>query len=599
MRARFLPYLGFAAVVLVPTATAVPPTIGVSVSGTAGANGWYVSSVTVTFSIPSGSTPGGNCFQVGNNSFSVSQQGSTSLTCTATNSDGSDQKTVVVRIDSVDPVVSGGSPSRAPDQNGWYNAPVAVTGSGSDPSPGSGLAGCSGGTYSGPDSASASATITCSDNAGNSASGTSASFKYDDTGPSVSGAAPARAPDANGWYNRPVAVSFTATDNLSGLAGCSTVTYAGPDGAGAAVPSSCTDVAGNGSTGSATINYDGTPPSVNGSPDRGADSNGWYSRPVSVGFSGGDGTSGLAGCSGGGTFSGPDGVGTVSGSCTDNAGNTGTGSVQIRYDSTAPDVRALAPTRPPDAAGWFNKPVELGFDGVDAGSGVASCSRTTYSGPDSATASVTGTCTDHAGHTSAPKTFTIKYDATPPSLSDVVAQVGNRFALLKWRISTDVASVRVTRAPGRAGEAQTVIYSGRADFYKDTGIDNRTKYEYRVTAADEAANATPEAVATAVPLPPLYNPAAGARVRTPIVFEWLSIPRATYYNVQVWCRGKKILTAWPKRPRLVVPARGKFAGRKYVLPFGSCRWYVWPGHGRFVEKRYGRLAGSSTFVRRR
>lgn len=592
---RILVYLTFASLTLVPMAQAAFPSISVSMPNTPG-SGWFTSSITVTFTVPAGATPGGNCFQVGANSFPVSQQGTTTLTCSASNSEGTDQKTINVRIDSVAPTVTGGSPTRAADQAGWYNAPVALSGGGNDPSPGSGLAGCSGGTYSGPDSSSATGTITCSDNAGNSASAASSAFKYDDTGPSITGSSLGRAPDANGWYNRPVAVSFTATDNLSGVAGCAAVTYSGPDSGSASVPGSCTDVAGNPASGGMTIKYDSTGPSVSGSPDRGPDSNGWYNRPVGVSFSGADNASGVAGCSGGGTYSGPDGMGSTTGSCSDLAGNTGSGALQIPYDATVPTVKDLVTARPADAAGWFNHPVGVTFTGDDAGSGIESCSSLTYGGPDSPTAQVSGTCRDKAGHESAAKAFRLKYDATPPSLSTVIAQVGNKFALLKWKISPDVSSVRVVRAPGRAGEAESVVYNGRADFYKDTGIDNRAQYEYRVSAADEAANATPEQKAVAMPLPPLYNPARGARVRSPIVFEWLGVEKATYYNVQVWCRGRKMLTAWPKKPRLVVPRQGKFAGRAYTLPRTQCRWHVWPGFGRFADRRYGRMAGQSTFV---
>ena len=64
------------------------------------------------------------------------------------------------------------------------------------------------------------------------------------------------------------------------------------------------------------------------------------------------------------------------------------------------------------------------FTGEDAGSGIESCSSLTYSGPDNASAQVTGTCRDKAGHDSAPKAFRLKYDATPPSLSTVIAKVG-------------------------------------------------------------------------------------------------------------------------------------------------------------------------------
>ena len=596
---RILVYLAFVSLTLVPMARALPPDVTYTISGTAGNGGWYVSgTVTVTFQVsPAGAAASGQCWQVGSNPIPVTAQGSTTLTCTSTVSgEGSITRQVVINLDSVKPSVSGGSPTRAPDQAGWYNAPVGLSGGGADPTPGSGLAGCSGGTYSAPDSTSATGTITCTDNAGNSNSAASSSFKYDDTGPQINGSSPGRAPDANGWYNHPVAVSFTATDNLSGVAGCSAVTYSGPDGGSASVPGNCTDVAGNPASGGATIKYDSTGPSVSGSPERGADSNGWYNRPVGVSFGGADNASGLAGCSGGGTYSGPDGMGSVSGSCSDVAGNTGSGAVQIPYDATAPTVKELVTARPADAAGWFNHPVGVTFTGDDAGSGVESCSSVTYGGPDSATAQVSGTCRDKAGHESVAKTFRLKYDATPPSLSTVIAQVGNKFALLKWKISPDVSSVRVVRAPGRAGESETVVYAGKADFFKDTGIDNRTQYEYRVSAADEAANATPEQKATAMPLPPLYSPAQGARVRSPVVFEWLGVEQATYYNLQVWCRGRKVLTAWPKKTRLVVPRQGKFAGRAYTLPRTLCRWHVWPGFGRFAERRYGKMAGQSTFV---
>ena len=86
--------------------------------------------------------------------------------------------------------------------------------------------------------------------------------------------------------------------------------------------------------------------------------------------------------------------------------------------------------------------------------------------------------------------------------------MGNKFALLKWKKSNDVAQIRVAH-PGRGEEAQTVVYTGNADFYKDAGIDNGKKYDYSVTALDEASNSV-EQKATAVPLPALYNPAAGA-----------------------------------------------------------------------------------------
>jgi hypothetical protein len=594
---RLLAFAAFAALVVVPwSAAAGPPTISVQLSGTAGNAGWYLSDVVVTWTINANGETITSVTGCANGTIS-SEGSNPGRSCSVTTTGGSASVgTAEIKIDKSDPTISGMGLARGADQAGWYNAPVAFTASPTDAVSGIPPSPCSGG-YSGPDSTSASGTVSCHDVAGRTSAAPVPSFKFDNTPPSVTGGAPGRAPDANGWYNHAVVVNFSATDNLSGVGGCTPVTYGGPDGASAAVPSNCSDVAGNVSTGSMSISYDGTGPAVSGSPDRSPDANGWYARPVNVSFGGSDATSGLAGCSGGSTYSGPDGRGQATGTCTDKAGNSGSGAVEIPYDSTPPNVTGAVADRQPDANGWFNHAFAWAFQGTDAGSGIASCTAGSYGGPDAAAATVTGTCTDKAGHTSSPKQQKFKYDGTAPSLSTVVAQVGNKFALLKWKISTDVASVRVIRKPGRNGEAESVVYSGKADFYKDNGIDNRTKYEYRVSAADEAANATAEVTADAVPLPALYNPAAGARVKTPVVFEWLGIAKATYYNVQVWCGKRKVLTAWPKKPRLVVPRKGKFAGRGYTLPkVGTlCRWYVWPGFGRFADRRYGKLAGQSTF----
>jgi hypothetical protein len=69
-----------------------------------------------------------------------------------------------------------------------------------------------------------------------------------------------RAADYNGWFNHPVTVSWHGSDATSGIAGCSAVTYAGPDRASAPLSGRCTDRAGNSASGSASINYDATAP---------------------------------------------------------------------------------------------------------------------------------------------------------------------------------------------------------------------------------------------------------------------------------------------------------------------------------------------------
>ena len=91
--------------------------------------------------------------------------------------------------------------------------------------------------------------------------------------------------------------------------------------------------------------------------------------------------------------------------------------VTIKRDATPPTATAITAQRPPDTNGWYNHAVGVAVSGTDATSGIASCTSLTYSGPDSGTASTTGTCTDNAGNVSAPKTLSFQFDATPPGLS--------------------------------------------------------------------------------------------------------------------------------------------------------------------------------------
>ena len=95
--------------------------------------------------------------------------------------------------------------------------------------------------------------------AGGSSSGT-ATPKIDKIAPAVTGASAARGPDSNGWYNHPVGYTFAGTDGTSGIAGCSSPTYGGGDGASVGVSGVCTDNAGNTSVASlVTLQYDATP----------------------------------------------------------------------------------------------------------------------------------------------------------------------------------------------------------------------------------------------------------------------------------------------------------------------------------------------------
>ena len=105
-------------------------------------------------------------------------------------------------------------------------------------------------------------TRTCSATSdGGTTTVTTKAIKIDATPPAVRGAA-SRGPDANGWFNHAVTISFSGSDATSGVAGCSQATYKGPDNGRASVAGTCTDNAGNVGRTAVAFAYDSTPPQL-------------------------------------------------------------------------------------------------------------------------------------------------------------------------------------------------------------------------------------------------------------------------------------------------------------------------------------------------
>ena len=670
-------------------------------------SGWYRSNVSIDWTVlPSGATVTG----CQDRTYSTDTPGADEF-CSA--NDGTTTVTVElkIRLDKTAPVVTGGQPSRGADVNGWYNRPVGIAFSGSDQT--SGIASCTAPTYGGPDSGTASVAGTCTDRAGNTSAPLGYGLKYDATAPAIAGAAPDHPANASGWFNRPVRFDMQATDATSGIADCSSVSYGGPDTAGVSLSGSCRDRAGNASSRTFAIKYDATAPAVSsGQAARGPDSNGWYNHAVGVAFSGIDETSGVNGCTST-TFSGPDsGTASVPGTCTDRAGNTSAPlAFPLKYDGTKPVATGGQAARAADANGWYNRPVSIAFSGTDQTSGVAACTTTTYGGPDSGAASVPGTCTDRAGNSSSSigfelkydqtgpvvtggqaerppdhtdwftrpvrfdftgtdamsglaecppvtysgpdaanaavtgvcrdragnptgRAFPLKYDATAPAVADLNAAAGDRSVSLSWRASPDADSVEVSRTPGLGSAPASVVFRGPGAAFVDGAVDNGVSYAYEVRVRDPAGN-TGSATVTAVPaaLPArvggggvsapaptpgaaptgqspsapspgrrrLLTPSSGAVLRAgrPPLLQWTPVQGARYYNVQLFQKGRKILSVWPKRARYQLKMRWTYRGKLRRLAPGKYRWLVWPGFGPRSRADYGRRIGPSTFEVRR
>jgi large repetitive protein len=570
---------------------ATGPAVTATPSRSPDANGWYNHALSVSFSGSDAASGLDSC--AAPQAYSGPDSGSGSLSGSCRDKAGNTTpRAFALRYDATAPQVTGASPARAPDANGWYNHALSVAFTGTDGT--SGIESCSQPTYSGPDDGAASVTGSCRDAAGNQSGSTSFGLKYDATPPVVTSPVPVRPADREGWYNHPIVFSFQGQDATSGVDSCSPTSYAGPDSADALVTGACLDQAGNTGSASFPVRYDGTGPSVAASPSRGPDAGGWYNHPLTVSFAGSDDASGVDSCTPPKSYDGPDsGSASVAGSCLDKAGNASFGSLGLEYDATAPQMLGADAVRPPDLNGWFNHPLTVGFRGSDATSQIAGCTQASYAGPDSASAHVSGSCSDRAGNVSGSIDYGLKYDATAPKPARVAVTAGDRVATVRWQVSEDTTSVDIVRFAGT--ETHGVgVYRGTAGSYTDHGLKNGVRYRYDVTASDDAGNAATSS-AVAAPRAPLYRPAAGARVTAPPLLAWAPAPHARYYNVQVW-RGRKIFSAWPSRTRLHLRRSWVYGGRQYHLSPGRYRWYVWPGYGPRAAKRYGRLIGASSFV---
>ncbi|MGH3006338.1 MAG: hypothetical protein ACRDOS_10675 [Gaiellaceae bacterium] len=101
----------------------------------------------------------------------------------------------------------------------------------------------------------------------------------------------------------------------------------------------------------------------------------------------------------------------------------------IKIDWTPPTSVKVRPTRRPDVYGWYGHRVRFVFRGTDALSGIASCSRRLYDGPNRARASVTGSCEDLAGNSTA-RTVRLKY--SKPLLRPQRGKRVRRAPFLDW-----------------------------------------------------------------------------------------------------------------------------------------------------------------------
>jgi hypothetical protein len=159
-----------------------PPEITPYVSGTLGDNDWYVSDVTVSWTVTDPESDISETSGCGTTVIDADTAGIT-LECTATSAGGTASESVTIKRDATPPTASA-SASPGPNTNGWNNSDVTVSFSGTDNL--SGIATCDAAVVLTGEGAGQSASGTCTDLAGNvSAPATASGINIDKTAPLV------------------------------------------------------------------------------------------------------------------------------------------------------------------------------------------------------------------------------------------------------------------------------------------------------------------------------------------------------------------------------------------------------------------------------
>ncbi len=297
---------------------------------------------------------------------------------------------------------------------------------------------------------------------------------------------------------------------------------------------------------------------------------------------------------------------------TDPAGNTGPPATYgWTVDTIAPDTTI---TKTPDAVSssasatfefTSSKPLSS-FSCSHDGSPFASCSSPqTYGGLADGSHTFQVRASDLAGNTDpTPASYSwqvatlLPPDTTPPgAVRRLKRSVAYRLLKLTWRLPADADfdHVRVLMSRSAKRIPRTVVYQGRAASYANKRFQNGAYYRYAVISYDHFGNASRRATVVVPPSVLLRSPGDGAVVKSPPRLLWAAVPKATYYNVQLYTVKGKVLSAWPGSAKLKLSRSWRYAGRRFELKKGLYRWFVWPGFGPRARGRYGQLLGQGTF----
>jgi hypothetical protein len=417
-----------------PPSDSTAPIITKIITGTAGANGWYTSDVTVAWSVTDAQSAVVIDSGCGTQSFTSETTGTPS-SCSAHSAGGSASDSVTIKIDKTAPSAALAVTAGTAGLDGWYTGNVTVSTAGSDSI--SSPVVCTADQSQTTETTGSEFNGSCINDAGLTTNAAPLTVKLDKTGPSANLSASGTSGD-NGWFVDDVTISASGSDAVSGNVTCSADQSQTTETAGAVFNGSCTNGAGL-STNAAplTVKLDKTGPSASLSAAGTLGNNGWYTSNVTISTSGSDSISSPVSCTAAQSQT-SDTTGQIfNGSCTNDAGlSTYAASLTIKRDATKP---TLAPSVSPNPV-VLNGSATASPNANDATSGVASSSCGSVNTSSVGTYSVNCTATDNAGNTnSASANYSVVYNWSGffqpvDNTGFNIAKAGQAIPL-KWRLT--------------------------------------------------------------------------------------------------------------------------------------------------------------------
>jgi hypothetical protein len=189
-------------------------------------------------------------------------------------------------------------------------------------------------------------------------------------------------------------------------------------------------------------------------------------------------------------------------------------------------------------------------------------------------------------------------DTVPPmGVLGLKTRFGNGWIKLLWNKATDVDYSHVTIWRKRVGATswkRLGTRSARSTFL-DQPVPNDVRFEYSLRSFDLAGNRS-SASKVIGRASRILSPRYGTVLSSPPLIDWTPVRNATYFNMQLWRDGRKILSVWPAESSYRLRATWTFGGKQYALTQARYRVYVWPGFGAKSAVNYGGLLGWTAFT---